>query len=98
MRESQQTRDRFTVLIGIVTKDRADLLPKSIESALSQRGPSINVSVIDDGSRDKTAEIWQRFPSVQWTTLPESRGYLAARKIGRASCRERGWISVVERE
>src|SRR5438105_3644473 len=94
MRESQQTRDRFTVLIGIVTKDRADILPKSIESALSQRGASINVSVIDDGSKDKTAEIWQRFPSVEWTTWPESRGYVAARNEWMAQAAEEFFVGL----
>jgi len=78
MRESPQTRDRCTVLIGIVTKDRADILPKSVGSALSQR-MSIRIAVIDDGSRDLTAEVMQRFPAVEWITWPESRGYVAAR-------------------
>jgi glycosyltransferase involved in cell wall biosynthesis len=94
MGESQQTRDRCTVLLGIVTKDRADILPKSIESALSQRGASINVSVIDDGSKDKTAEIWQRFPSVEWTTWPESRGYVAARNYWMKSAKEEFFVSL----
>jgi glycosyltransferase involved in cell wall biosynthesis len=67
------------VLIGIVTRDRAGILPKSIESALSQRGVPIRISVIDDGSRDETPEIAKHFPLVEWITRKESRGYMAAR-------------------
>jgi GT2 family glycosyltransferase len=68
-----------SVLIGIVTKDRADILPKSIESALSQQDASVKVSVIDDGSIDATGVIAQQFASVEWITWPGSRGYVAAR-------------------
>lgn len=81
MRKSRETQKRCTVLVGIVTKDRANILPKSLESALSQQEVSIKVSVIDDGSRDSTPELRQRFPTAEWTTWPKSRGYVAARNF-----------------
>ena len=63
--------------VGVVTKNRAGILPRSIESALSQAAAT--VSVIDDGSTDATRELVKRFPSVEWITWPKSRGYVAAR-------------------
>jgi glycosyltransferase involved in cell wall biosynthesis len=72
---------RGRVLIGIVTKDRADILPKAIESALSQEGAWIRVSVIDDGSQDATPEVQQRFRSVEWIRWPDSRGHMTARNF-----------------
>jgi GT2 family glycosyltransferase len=67
------------VLIGIVTRDRAEVVPKAIESALSQRGIAVRLSVVNDGSRDATANIALTFPGVDWIELSESRGYMAAR-------------------
>ena len=64
-------------LIGIVTKDRANVLPRSIQSALYQAG--VKVSVVDDGSGDATAEVARSFPSVEWITRARSRGYVDAR-------------------
>jgi GT2 family glycosyltransferase len=75
----QESPIRSSVLIGIVTKDRAEILPKSIDSALSQKGGSIKISVIDDGSRDATPEVKHRFRSVEWIRWPDSRGHVAAR-------------------
>ncbi len=71
--------------VGIVTKNRAGILPRSIESALSQAAAT--VSVIDDGSTDATRELVKRFPSVEWITWPKSRGYVAARNYWIANAR-----------
>jgi len=71
--------NKAPILVGIVTRNRAKILPKSIESALSQWVASIKVAVIDDGSTDATRETAQRFPTVEWITWRESRGYVAAR-------------------
>jgi glycosyltransferase involved in cell wall biosynthesis len=65
------------VLIGIVTKNRATVVPQSIESALSQQGAL--VSVIDDGSTDTTHEVARGFQSANWIMWSVSRGYVAAR-------------------
>ena len=48
---------RPSVLVGIVTRNRAAVLPKAVSSALSQAGCSIKVAVIDDGSTDGTASL-----------------------------------------
>ena len=45
------------VSVIIPTWNRANLLKKSIESALNQTMPSLEVLVCDDGSTDNTVEI-----------------------------------------
>jgi GT2 family glycosyltransferase len=69
----------MNVLIGIVTRNRADILPKAIASVLAQRGPSFHVAVLDDGSTDGTVELPAQFPQVLWTRRPVSLGYMSAR-------------------
>jgi GT2 family glycosyltransferase len=67
------------VLIGIVTRDRAAVLPKSIESALRQRYPRLKVAVLDDGSEADTSQLRFRYPTIHWHRWDRSRGYLQAR-------------------
>ncbi|MEM7145834.1 MAG: glycosyltransferase [Verrucomicrobiota bacterium] len=54
------------VCIGIVTHNRADILPKAINSALSQDYPNKEVVVFDDASNDGTPDLRVRYPSVIW--------------------------------
>lgn len=68
-----------SVLVGIVTHNRAGVLGRSINSALLQRYPSTQVAVVDDGSTDETFELGKEFPQVRWNRWPMSRGYLEAR-------------------
>lgn len=65
--------------VGIVTRNRAALLPKAIESALAQDGQIPRVYVVNDGSVDDTAGLASRFPSVEWINWPTSKGYVEAR-------------------
>ena len=67
------------VLVGISTFNRADILPKAIQSALAQSYPALKVGVVDDGSTDDTPAVAQRFPQVEWTRWNPNRGYVAAR-------------------
>lgn len=73
------------ILVGIVTHNRADVLPKAIGSALTQLGCNVRVSVIDDGSTDATSEVARRFPEVEWIGWSPGRGYMAARNHWMAS-------------
>lgn len=68
-----------TVLVGIVTRDRADILPKALDSALAQAVPALKVAVIDDGSVDGTPGLAARYPAVSWTHRAVSEGYMSAR-------------------
>ena len=74
-----------SVLIGIVTRNRASLLPKAIQSALDQQHREVRVSVIDNASSDETSAVARRFPSVEWQRWPENLGYMAARNHWMAS-------------
>ncbi|MFL6212858.1 MAG: glycosyltransferase family 2 protein [Blastocatellia bacterium] len=67
------------VLIGIVTWNRAEILPKAITSALSQAYPSLQVALVDNASTDATPELAAHFPKVCWIRWEENRGYMAAR-------------------
>jgi glycosyltransferase involved in cell wall biosynthesis len=67
------------VLVGIVTHNRASILPKAIQSALSQSYSNLNVTVLDDGSSDETSALQSDFPAVKWQKWESSRGYLDAR-------------------
>lgn len=67
------------VLAGIVTWNRAKVLPKALASAFAQNYPNLQMAVIDNGSTDGTADVADQFPTVEWIRWPENRGYMAAR-------------------
>jgi GT2 family glycosyltransferase len=67
------------VLIGITTHNRADILAKSIQSALDQDYPNKEVAVFDDASTDETPSFQERFPTVRWYREDSNKGYLHAR-------------------
>jgi glycosyltransferase involved in cell wall biosynthesis len=67
------------VCIGITTKNRCDILPKAIESALQQDYDDKEVVIFDDGSTDKTDSIKDQFPEVRWMQSEHSIGLLEAR-------------------
>ena len=65
--------------VAIVTRDRKDELRNALSSALAQEG-SIEVVVIDDGSRDGTAAMVQtEFPEVRLVRFEEPAGIAARR-------------------
>ena len=67
------------VLVGIVTRNRAAILTKAIESALSQTYAHLRIGVVDDGSTDDTCRVHSNYPTVDWIRWDQSRGYLEAR-------------------
>jgi len=83
-----------SILVGIVTRNRADILSKAVSSALSQRGCQVRVSVIDDGSTDNTSELAKTFPAVEWTRRVASQGYMAARNHWMSSGRQDYFVSL----
>lgn len=82
------------VLVGIVTRDRASLLMRSIRSALEQTAPRISVCTVDDGSRDETWELRTAFPEVRFVRWAESRGYLEARNFMMNGAAARYFVSL----
>lgn len=67
------------VLVGIVTHNRAGILPKAIQSVLSQTYPNLEVAVFDDGSDDGTAALRSEFPTLQWYRSEAASGYMQGR-------------------
>lgn len=62
------------VLIGITSKNRFSLLPKSIESAIGQEYANKVVSVYDDNSNDRTPELEMVYPNVKWVFFKRRKG------------------------
>ena len=67
------------VRIGIVTRNRAEILPESIRAALEQDYPYIEVVVFDDASTDGTPQLETDFPTVTWIRSDIPIGYREAR-------------------
>ncbi|MFN8516358.1 MAG: glycosyltransferase family A protein [Chloroflexia bacterium] len=65
------------ITVAIPTYNRADLLPRAIDSALAAIAPGDEVLVVDDGSTDDTASVMARYGEpVHY--LPVAHGGLAA--------------------
>lgn len=69
------------VLIGITSKNRKAILPKAIDSALSQDYFPKKISVFDDASTDGTAALEKDYPQVKWIISSQPRGLLYARNL-----------------
>src|ERR1051326_7923481 len=67
------------VLVGISTRNRAELLVKAIQSALEQDFPNVEIAVFDDASTDETPQLRTKFPQVRWLRSEEPQGYLPLR-------------------
>lgn len=67
------------VLVGISTRNRAELLRKAIQSALEQDYPEVEVAVFDDASTDDTPRLQEQYPQVHWRRSEEPQGYLPLR-------------------
>lgn len=69
------------ILIGITTKNRAQILPKAIDSALAQDYQNKEVWVFDDASTDETSSLKSKYPQVKWITSKEAKGLMYARNL-----------------
>lgn len=67
------------IVLGIVTRDRAMVLPRAINSALAQECPNYGVCVLNDGSADDTSVRVAQHEHVTLIDWPHSQGYVAAR-------------------
>lgn len=63
--------------------------------ALEASGTELELIVVDDGSRDRTAEIAARYPEVNLVRHPTNHGYGAALKTGFARARGR-WLGFLD--
>ncbi|GEO05596.1 hypothetical protein AAE02nite_32600 [Adhaeribacter aerolatus] len=69
------------VSVIIPCYNHAHFLPEAIESVLNQTYPAIEIIVVDDGSKDNTREIAQRYPEVTYI-YKQNQGLSAARNTG----------------
>lgn len=78
------------VTVSIVSFNTRDLLRAALRTALATRGVACEIVVVDNGSKDGSAEMVEReFPAVQVIRNPDNRGFAAANNlaIGRAKGR-----------
>lgn len=69
------------ILIGITSKNRASILPASVNSGLALNYTSKEVAVFDDNSTDDTNKLPSVFPQVTWHFSKEEKGYVFARNM-----------------
>jgi glycosyltransferase involved in cell wall biosynthesis len=74
------------VSVIIPTYNRADLLPRALNSVLQQTFVDFEVLVVDDGSTDKTAALMAKYQErddrVRYLDQPQNAGVSAARNRG----------------
>lgn len=82
------------ISVVIPTYNRYELLKRALASVFSQTHPAHEVIVIDDGSCDKTPQILQYFPQIQYYYQKNS-GVSSARNLGikKANCE---WIAFLD--
>lgn len=82
------TTDQPLVSVILPTKDRAGVLPVSVQSVLDQTYERWELVIVDDGSSDGTAEVlapYLRDPRVRLVSHETNRGVAAARNTGLAA-------------
>ncbi len=70
------------ISVVIPTFNRADVLPRAVESVLAQTVPPFEIIVIDDGSTDGTVDALRPFTEKIRYIKTENRGVSAARNRG----------------
>lgn len=75
----QQIKNK--ILVAIISKNRAYILPKAIDSALKQDYANKEVFVFDDSSIDNTVELKTKYNNVSWHFSKGNKGYLFARNM-----------------
>lgn len=69
------------VSLIIPTFDRPHLLPRAVESAL-RAGRDVEVIVVDDASRDRTAGVCAALGGIKYVRLEHNQGVAGARNVG----------------
>jgi GT2 family glycosyltransferase len=82
------------VCVGIVTRDRARILTRAIDSALSQDYANKRIVIYDDASMDGTDDLQSRYPQVTWQRAIHPRGYLTLRNELMRSCGAKYFVSL----
>ena len=83
-----------SVVVGLATHNRADVLRKAIGSALDQSFAPLRVAVIDDASSDETPSLRHEFKSVSWERWEQGHGYVRARNQMMLTAAENYYVSL----
>lgn len=77
------------VSVVLPTYNRAVTLERAVQSVLSQSYANLELLVVDDGSKDNTAEVMQTItdPRVRYLPMDRNRGASAARNHGLKAAR-----------
>ena len=78
------------VSVVMLTYQRADMLPKALESILAQTFPDFEFIIINDGSTDKTDEVIARYKDSRIRYYKNSRNRGIAYSRNRAASLARG--------
>lgn len=82
MHEEPEAPSKNSICVIVPVRDGARTLHDCLEALFASRGPAtLDVIVVDDGSRDESLAIARRF-GCRTLPLPESRGPAAARNAG----------------
>ena len=74
--------NQLTVSVVIPTYNRADTVPRAVQSVLAQTWPAKEIVVVDDGSSDNTREVLSgQGPQVKYV-YQDNQGVSAARNTG----------------
>ena len=80
-----QTPAKPLVSVIIPTRNRAECLPRALDSIYAQAGRGqdfdLEVIVVDDASSDDTPHVVEGYPEVRYIRLPEPRGVSAATNV-----------------
>ncbi|MFP6899961.1 MAG: glycosyltransferase family A protein [Opitutales bacterium] len=83
------------VSVVIPTFDRREVLPRAVDSVLTQTFSDWELIVVDDGSSDGTAEMVERDYHDARLLLQDNRGVGAARNAGIAEARGE-WVALLD--
>jgi cellulose synthase/poly-beta-1,6-N-acetylglucosamine synthase-like glycosyltransferase len=84
-----------TVSVIIPAYNAAPQIGRAIESALAQTHAPLEILVVDDGSRDRTAEIVGRLPPPVRLIRKENGGPATARNLGAREARGE-WLALLD--
>jgi glycosyltransferase involved in cell wall biosynthesis len=85
---------QFEVSVVIPAYNAARFVGETIEHVLAQTQSGVEVIVVDDGSRDDTAEVASRYPGVRVLRKPNG-GVSSARNHGARAAQAR-WVAFVD--